>query len=51
MIGVPNGKGGEEYTWLCVNCFEVKPPDYVDGKTNVGADGQLVDRALEADEK
>ena len=51
MIGVPDGQGGEKWTWLCVGCFEVQPAAYIDGKTNLGVDGELVDRTLAADEK
>merc|ERR1712195_396171 len=43
MIGVPDGQGGEKWTWLCVGCFEVQPAAYIDGKTNLGSDGELVD--------
>ena len=37
--------------WLSVNCYETRPVGYVDGKTNVGHDGELLDRVLEPDEK
>merc|ERR1712178_522995 len=51
MISVPDGNGGEKWTWLSVNCYEIPPKVYVDGQTNMGPDGKLVDRVLEPDEK
>lgn len=36
-------------TTLCVYCYEVPAPVYVDGKTNIGSDGELLDRVVEED--
>eukprot|EP00656_Telonema_subtile_P025985 TRINITY_DN279_c0_g1_i1.p1 TRINITY_DN279_c0_g1~~TRINITY_DN279_c0_g1_i1.p1 ORF type:complete len:153 (-),score=43.28 TRINITY_DN279_c0_g1_i1:179-637(-) len=37
-------------TTLCVSCYEVPKAVYVDGKTNLGEDGDLLDRVVETDE-
>ena len=40
-----------KYRMVSVYAYQVPAPVYVDGKTNVGPDGELLDRVLEEDEK